>query len=162
MKKLFFVLLLVPLSSLAAIDLGLGTSNFTAGRPVVSLALGYEPNPDWGLLYRSEGVQTTIYAQNAWTAAWYKKISAETIGWSDATMGAGVGTTYILRSYRISKTADEKKQSEFVLGPLLLVKYKIGPMYIGFDTLLGLTTDVTQHIVLNFQDVSHVTFGVSL
>lgn len=161
MKILFLFSFLMSSMSLASIDLGLGTSNFTAGRPVPSLAVGLNSN-DWGLLYRSEGVQTTIYAQNAWTVAGYKKLHSENIGFIDAHIGAGLGTTYLLRAYRDSPTADTEKESEFVFGPHFLVKFEIGSFYIGFDTLLGLTSDVTQHLVLNFQDVSHFVIGMSL
>lgn len=142
-------------------DFGLGASSVTSGRPVPAVALGYD-NDSWGLVYRSTGVQTPIYAQNAWMGAWDLKWANEQMWFMDATIGVGAGAAYVLSGYRESLTASTEFKSDVIVGPHLYLKVKVGPVYLGFDTILGLTSKVVQHLVLNFQDVSHVTIGVSL
>jgi hypothetical protein len=160
-KNFFILFLFISSNALATIDIGVGTSSFTSGRAAPALALGVDTG-NWGLLYRSVGVQTTIYAQNSWTAAGLKNIYAEKIGVLNASMGAGLGTSYMMRSYRQSPTATTDSYNETVIGPHLMFKIQFGPTFLAFDTLLGLSTNIVQHIVLNFQDVSHVTFGIAL
>ena len=142
-------------------DFGLGTSSVTSGRPVPAVALGYS-NDSWGLVYRSTGVQTPIYAQNAWMGAWDLIWPKEQMWFMDATIGVGAGAAYVLGAYRESLTATTEYKSDVIVGPHLYLKLKVGAVYLGFDTILGLTSNVVQHLVLNFQDVSHVTVGVSL
>ena len=142
-------------------DFGVGTSSVTSGRPVPAVAFGYD-NDSWGLVYRSTGVQTPIYAQNAWMGAWDLRWSKEQMWFFDATIGAGAGAAYVLGSYRESLTASTEFKSDVIVGPHLYLKLKVGPVYLGFDTILGITSKVQQHLVLNFQDVSHFTIGVSL
>lgn len=161
MKTFFILFLFICSNALATIDIGVGTSSFTSGRAAPALALGVDTG-NWGLLYRSVGVQTTIYAQNSWTAAGLKNIYTEKIGALNASMGAGLGASYMMRSYRQSPTATTDSYNETVIGPHLMFKIQFGPTFLAFDTLLGLSTNITQHIVLNFQDVSHVTFGIAL
>lgn len=141
-----------------AIDVGVGTSSFTGGRPAPALAVGLEYD-SWGMLVRSVGVQTTIYSQNAWTVAAYKNIFSEKTGILGVSAGAGFGGTYILRTYRTSLISEIENNKEYVLGPHLSAKFQLGFFYLGFDTLLGITKSIQQHILLNFQDVSHVTIG---
>lgn len=161
MKIFFIILILFRLSSFASIDLGVGSSSFTSGRGAPALALGVDSG-SWALLYRSVGVQTTIYAQNSWTFAGLKNVYTEKIGLMNAFAGAGIGGSYMTRSYRSSPSATTESYSETVLGPHLLFKIQLGPTFLAFDTLLGLSSNVFQHVVLNFQDVSHVSFGISL
>lgn len=162
LRVLFFSLLIAPLTSHAAFNLGVGTSSFTYGRPAPSLNLGFEADSKWGFDYQSEGVRTSIYAQNAWTVAAYKTLQETQSGILGATLGGGLGTTYMLRSYRTSTTAATDKSSDLAIGPYLSVRFNVGMFYVGFNTLLGLTGEIQQHIVLNYQDVSHVVIGVSL
>ncbi|MGE0634725.1 MAG: hypothetical protein AB7O96_20095 [Pseudobdellovibrionaceae bacterium] len=160
--KLILILLLFKSSvCFAVFDFGVGTSSVTAGRAIPSLAL--EAGSDsWGLLYRSEGVRTTIYSQNAWTLAGYKTAHTEKVGDITASIRAGLGATYLVRGYRSSPTAKTETETEHVIGPHLSVKFQYGAIFFGLDTLLGLTKDITQHLALNFQDVSHLTFGITL
>ncbi|MBL7545985.1 MAG: hypothetical protein JNL11_19355 [Bdellovibrionaceae bacterium] len=156
-----FVVILMCLSFIdcfGAVDFGVGTSSVTGGRPVPSLAVGLEID-NWGMLLRSEGVQTTIYSQNAWTVAGYKTVFSEKFGIVGSSVNAGFGGAHILRTYRESLTSEIETTKEYVLGPHLAVKFQLGFLYLGFDTLLGLTKQITQHLTLNFQDVSHVTIG---
>lgn len=160
--KIFITLLIFICSqAFATIDIGIGTSSFTAGRAAPALALGVDTG-NWGLLYRSVGVQTTIYAQNSWTLAGLKNIYTEKLGAMNASMGAGLGTSYMMRSFRQSPTATTDSYNETVIGPHLMFKIQFGPGFLAFDTLLGLSSNIVQHIVLNFQDVSHITVGFTL
>lgn len=160
--KIFITLLFFICSqAFATIDIGVGTSSFTAGRAAPALALGVDTG-NWGLLYRSVGVQTTIYAQNSWTLAGLKNIYTEKLGAMNASMGAGLGTSYMMRSFRQSPTATTDSYNETVIGPHLMFKIQFGPGFLAFDTLLGLSSNIVQHIVLNFQDVSHITVGFTL
>lgn len=160
--KIFITLLIFICSqAFATIDIGVGTSSFTAGRAAPALALGVDTG-NWGLLYRSVGVQTTIYAQNSWTLAGLKNIYTEKLGSMNASMGAGLGTSYMMRSFRQSPTATTDSYNETVIGPHLMFKIQFGPGFLAFDTLLGLSSNIVQHIVLNFQDVSHITVGFTL
>jgi hypothetical protein len=158
MRSIIILTYLSFLNCFGAVDIGIGTSSVTGGRPVPALGVGLEIE-NWGMLLRSEGVQTTIYSQNAWTLAGYKTIFSENIGILGSSIGAGFGATYILRSYRESLTSEMETTKEYVLGPHLSVKFQLSFFYLGFDTLLGVTKQITQHLVLNFQDVSHVTIG---
>lgn len=161
MKYIYILLIFIGSTAFATIDIGVGTSSYTSGRAAPALALGVDTG-NWGLLYRSVGVQTTIYSQNSWTIAGIKNIYAEKMGITTAFMGAGLGTCYILRSYRQSPSSTTDSYNETVIGPHLLFKIQFGPAFLAFDTLLGLSTNIVQHILLNFQDVSHITFGISL
>lgn len=145
----------------ATVDVGVGTSSFTAGRAVPALALGFEAS-SWSALYRSVGVRTPIYAQNAWLVAGHMVKHTENLGAMEATLSAGVGAAHFVRAYRNSPASPTETQSESAFGPHLAMKVKYGPVYLGFDTLLGLTSQIPQHLVLNFQDLSHVTLGISL
>lgn len=158
----FFALLLLPLCSEARLNIGAGTSSFTYGRSVPSLNLAIETDSGWNLEYQGEGVQTTIYSQNAWTLGGYKTVHSIRGGLLGSSIGAGLGTSYILRTYRTSTTAPTDTESDYVIGPYLSVKFNIGMFFIGFNTLLGLTKEIQQHILLNYQEVSHITIGVSL
>lgn len=146
--------------SFASIDIGGGTSSVTSGRPAPALALNWN-SASWGVLYRSVGVQTTVYAQNAWTLAGYKVVHSEKIGLLSADVGTGFGGCYILRNYRFDSSVAMKSEKDFAVGPHLFLKLSMGPVYLGFDTLLGVTSAVLQHLLLNFQDVSHVTVGLT-
>lgn len=159
---LFFLVLLSPLHSEAKLNIGAGTSSFTYGRAVPSLSLAIETDSSWNLEYQSEGVQTTVYSQNAWTLAGYKTVHNIRSGVLGASIGTGLGTSYILRVYRTSTTASTEKESDYVIGPYLSTQFNIGMFFIGFNTLLGLTKDVQQHILLNYQEVSHIIIGVTL
>jgi hypothetical protein len=162
-KILFFLTLLAPLFSMATtVSLGAGTSSFTYGRAVPSLNLAVDTDSKWGVEYQSEGVQTTIYSQNAWTVAGYKIVQENQTGILGAAIGIGLGGSYMLRTYRTSLTANTEKSSDTAVGPYFSAKFKVGIFYIGFNTLLGLTSSVQEHIVLNFQEMSHLTVGVSL
>ena len=161
MRFIFLIFLFVGSFCQASIDLGVGASSFTTGRPAPALAIGLD-NGSWGALYRSSGVQTTIYAQNAWTVAGFKIVYSENLGITHPSIGVGLGATYINRSYRRSLTSDIESYGESVLGPHFYLKIQLGPAYLGFDTLLGLTSNIVQHLVLNFQDVSHITVGFAL
>ncbi len=161
MRLLAILLFFVSSPCLAGFDFGIGTSSITSGRPSPTLALGADSS-EWGLLFRSVGVQTTVYAQNAWTLGGFKKILNEPIGPFSAAAAAGVGLTYMLRTYRDSPSASTESESDTIVGPQFQVKFQYGFFYLGFDTLLGLTSRVEQHITLNFQDVSHFTIGMSL
>jgi len=141
--------------------MGVGSSSFTAGRPALALALGYDADT-WGAMYRSVGVRTTIYAQNAWTLAAHPYKYKENIGPIEASVSGGLGAAYMLRSFRDSPSAANETTKETAIGPHLALKFRYGVFYFGFDTLLGLTPQVLQHLVLNFQDLSHVTIGISL
>lgn len=154
--------LLIFFSSLsfASIDIGAGTSSVMSGRPAPTLALNWNSS-SWGVLYRSVGVQTPVYAESAWTVAAYKVVHTETMGLLDADVGAGLGGSYILKNFRFDSTVPMESEHDFVVGPELCLKFTMGPVYLGFDTLLGLTSAVLQHVLLNFQDVSHVTIGLS-
>ena len=158
MKVVFTLILFIFLQCPAAVDIGIGASSFTGGRSAPALAVGLETE-NWGILFRSVGVQTTIYSQNAWTVAACKNVYSQSFGVLKNSIGAGIGGSYILRSYRPSVDSEIETTKEYVLGPHLSAKFEFGPVYLGFDTLLGLTKDITQHLVLNFQDMSHVTFG---
>lgn len=155
------VLLLIAATSQASYDFGVGASSFTAGRPVPALALGYDGD-SWGAIYRSVGVRTTIYAQNAWTLAGHRYKYKESLGPINASIGAGLGLAYMTRAYRDSPTATVETTNESAIGPHLALKLNYGYFYFGWDTLLGLTPQIMQHIALNFQDLSHVTIGISL
>jgi hypothetical protein len=155
-------MMLIPLSSGATVSLGVGTSSFTYGRAAPSLDLAIESDSKWGLEFQSEGVQTTVYSQNAWILAGYKTIQEDRSEIFGASIGAGFGASYILRSYRTATTSASDKTSDSVIGPYLSAKFSLGMFYLGFNTLLGLTTEVQQHVLLNFQEVSHVTIGVTL
>lgn len=158
----FFFVLLSPLYSTAKVNIGAGTSSFTSGRAVPSLNLGIETDSKWSAEFQSEGVQTTVYSQNAWTLAGYKVVHENKSEFLGASIGAGLGATYIVRAYRTSPTATTDKLTESVVGPYLSARFNAGVFFIGFNTLLGLTSEVQQHILLNFQEVSHITIGVSL
>ncbi len=93
--------------------------------------------------------------------AGYKVAYSEKFGPVTSLIGAGVGGTYIVRSYRPSPTDPTETVNEHVLGPHFLLKFEFGPTFLAFDTVLGLTHQIQQHIFLNFQDVSHVTLGLS-
>lgn len=160
MKLITVFILLATLKSLAMIDIGVGSSSVTGGRSAPAVALGLEYD-SWGILARSVGVQTTIYAQNAWTVGAYKNIYNEKFGILGSSIGFGLGGSYIFRTFRESLTADIETSKEYALGPVLIAKFQLGPLYLGFDTVLGITKQIVQHLVLNFQDVSHVTIGVS-
>lgn len=161
MKTFFILFGFICSTAFATIDIGVGTSSFTSGRAAPALALGVDTG-NWGLLYRSVGVQTTIYAQNSWTLAGLKNIYNEKNGVLNSSLGAGLGASYMMRSYRQTPTATTDSYNETVIGPHLMFKMQFGPMFLAFDTLLGLSTNIVQHVVLNFQDVSHVTFGITL
>lgn len=154
--------MLVPFSSHATLNVGLGTSSFTYGRAVPSLNLGFEMESKWNIEYQGEGAQTTAYSQNAWTLAGYKTVQENQNGILGASIGIGLGASYILQAYRTSPTAITEKNSDTVVGPYLSAKFSLGTFYIGFSTLLGLTSEIHQHILLNYQELSHVTIGVSL
>lgn len=145
----------------ASIDIGLGTSSFTYGRAIPSLNVAYA-STKWSVIFQSEGVRTTIYAQNAWTIAGYKNIQQDRLGSGAASIGGGLGATYILRTYRDSLTANLEDVSEYVVGPYVTTKYEYGKFFVGFNILLGLTSKIQDHILLNFQDMSHIVFGLSL
>jgi hypothetical protein len=160
------LLLLMSLSAyssigLATVDVGAGTGSFAAGRPILSLALGAD-GADYGGLYRSEGVRTTAYAQNAWTGAFYKKVNSDKFSIGSFMAGVGFGVSYMIRSYKDPNASDTDVVRDSAFGPHFIVRYTIGPVFLSFDTLLGLTTDIAEHIALNFQDVSHVSIGVSI
>lgn len=140
------------------VDLGVGTSSFTGGRPIPALALGIEV-AGYGVLFRGAGVQTTIYAQNSWTFAAYKQVYREQSGMLAASLGAGLGGAYIVRSYKRSLDSEAQNTYENVIGPHFSAKFEVGVIYLGFDTVLGLTKKILQHVALNFQDMSHVTLG---
>lgn len=76
-------------------------------------------------------------------------------------LGFRFGGSYILRTYWESLTAEIETSKKYAIGPALIAKFQLGPLYLGFDTVLGLNKQFFQHLVLNFQDVSHVTIGVS-
>lgn len=158
MRSIILLIYLSFLNCFGAVDVGIGTSSVTGGRPIPALGVGLEI-ADWGVLLRSEGVQTTIYSQNAWTVAAYKTVFSENMGILGSSIGAGFGGTYILRTYRESLASEIETTKEYVLGPHLSAKFQLSFFYLGFDTLLGLTKQIQQHLVLNFQDVSHVTIG---
>lgn len=160
-KFLFFFVLFVPLYS-NAFDIGVGSSSVTYGRPIPSLSLAFDTDSKWSYEYQSEGVQTTIYSQNSWTLAGYKTFHENRNGILGATIGAGIGATYILRTFRDSPTATIEQDNDFAMGPFLSAKFKIGRFFLAFNTLLGLTSEVQQHIFLNYQEVSHIVIGVSL
>ncbi len=160
-KSICVLIIFISSSVLASIDIGVGTSSFTSGRAAPALALGVDIG-NWGLLYRSVGVQTTIYSQNSWTLAGIKNIYTEKMGITTAFMGAGLGTCYIMRSYRESPSSVTDSYNETVIGPHLLFKIQLGPAFLSFDTLLGLSTNIIQHMALNFQDVSHISLGIAL
>lgn len=146
----------------AALDFGVGTSSFVAGRAVPALAIGLD-GAGWGVDFRGVGVQTTVYAQNAVTLAAYKQVINEHLGPGDAIVGAGVGGAYITRAYRPVITDTANKYTENVGGVYLSVKYRLSYFYVGADSLLGLTpNNLFQNIVLNFQDMSHITVGLTL
>ena len=155
-----FAFYFLCLQSLAGIDIGIGSSSFTGGRPVPTLAIGVDAG-HWGLLYRGVGVQTSIYAQNAWTLAAYETVYSEKFGNLSSSIGAGAGGSYILRTFRSAPTDDLESTHEYVIGPHLCLKFEFGPVHLGFDTLLGLTRQIVQHLALNFQDMSNVTIGMS-
>ncbi len=158
---IFLTVLFTSTYSEASIDFGLGTSSFTYGRAVPSLNVSVE-SALWGLTYQSEGVQTPIYAQNAWTVSGYRIVQADKFSLGDLSIGAGLGASYIVRSYRSSLTAKEERVSEYVIGPYFCAKYEIGFFFIGFNTLLGITSQIQEHVLLNFQDMSHITLGITL
>lgn len=160
MKFVLFITILYTLPGSAAFDLGIGSSSITSGRPAPALAINWSSST-WGALYRSVGVQTAVYAQNAWTIAAYKPIATEKLGPITNEIGAGLGGAYILRTYRFTGNADITTERDYAIGPHLTLKLSYGAFYLGFDTLLGLTSKVVQHLVLNFQDVSHTTLGIS-
>jgi hypothetical protein len=155
-----YLLLFFSTQGHSAVDLGIGSSSFTGGRPVPALAVGVDLG-NWGALYRSVGVQTSIYSQNAWTFGAYKSIYTDKSGSLGSSVGAGLGGTYILRTFRKSPNDSIETTKEYVLGPHLSLKFDLGPVFLSFDTLLGLSRQIVQHLVLNFQDVSHVTIGIS-
>lgn len=161
-KYFFLFLLLIPFYSRATLSIGAGTSSFTYGRAAPSLNLAFESDSKWSFEYQSEGVQTTVYSQNAWTLAGYKTLQETKSGILGATIGAGLGASYIMSTYRTSPTATTEKNYDYVVGPYLSAKFNIGIFFIGFNTLLGLTSEIQQHIFLNYQELSHVTLGVSL
>ncbi|MBN8540536.1 MAG: hypothetical protein J0L82_09130 [Deltaproteobacteria bacterium] len=161
MRFIAIIFFFISSSCWASFDFGIGASSITSGRPSPALALGAE-STEWGVLFRSVGVQTTVYAQNAWTLGGYKKILNEPMGPFAVSAGAGLGATYMLRDYRDSPSASNETESDAIVGPQFLVKFQYGVFYLGFDTLLGLTSRFEQHITLNFQDVSHITVGMSL
>lgn len=163
-----FYLLMTVASAHAALDIGTGFSSFTSGRSIPSLAVGLDVG-DWGFDYRGVGVQTTAYSQNANTFAIYNKYHVESLGMgrgkdsSAIIVGAGLGGSYIHRTYRTSTTAEISKYTENVGGPYLSVKVRFSYFYFAADTILGLATgDISQNIFLNFQDMSFITFGVSI
>lgn len=164
MFQVFLLLLSSVLFSIegkASFDFGLGSSSFTAGRPVPALALGYDGD-SWGAMYRSVGVQTPIYAQNAWTVAGHRYKLKENFGSIQGSISAGLGASYMVRAFRDSPTAEVESTKEYIFGPHFSLKLQWGYAYFGFDTLLGLHPQIQQHILLNFQDMSHVTVGMSL
>lgn len=146
----------------SSIDLGLGTSSFANGRPVNSLALGVDLN-SWGIDFRSEGVQTTVYAQNAWTMAAYSRVYKEAVGRSfgDLSLLVGFGGSIIHRGYRTSISESTNTVKEYLVGPYLALKYQVSFFYIGADTVMGIG-DLTQTLFLNYRDMSHFTIGLSL
>lgn len=148
------------MSARGGFEIGLGTSSIFAGRPVPALALGYY-GERWGALYRSAGVQTPIYAQNAWSLAGLRIFHDVKFGPGTSEVGAGLGVTSVLRAYRPSLTSPVEKTQETIVGPHFMVKVNLGYFYFGFDTLLGLSSQIEQHIALNFRDVSHVTLGAT-
>lgn len=160
MKVIYCFIFLFGWQSQAMINIGVGSSSVTGGRSAPAVALGLEYD-NWGFLARSVGVRTPIYAQNAWTAGVYKNIYNEKIGFLNSAVGFGFGGSYIYRTYRESLVAEIESSSEYAIGPALIAKFQIGPIYLGFDTVLGITKQIVQHLTLNFQDVSHVTIGVS-
>lgn len=160
MKLLFLILSLGYVQAHAAIDIGFGNSSFTSGRAVPSLALGFTTD-SWSLLYRSVGVQTTIYSQNSWTIGAFKNAYHDSSGVLNSSIGAGIGGSYSLRAFRPSLTDEINSKKEFVVGPHLILRLQAGLMFVAFDTLLGLTKQIEQHLTLNFQDVSHVSIGVT-
>ena len=143
-------------------DLGTGFSSVTSGRYVPTLALGVQ-SESWGLLYRSLGARTPVYSQNAWAAGGHFVLMDEKFGWASASMGVGAGAVYIVRSFRGSPSADSVYNYDPVLGPLFVFRVKVGPVFVSWDIVLGLSSDsFFQNAVLNFQDVSHVSLGLSL
>lgn len=155
----FVLFLALPIK--ASVDVGLGSSSFTSGRPVPALALGFD-GETWGAVYRSVGVQTPIYAQNAWTVAGHRYKLKENFGAVEGSISAGLGASYIVRAFRDSPAAEVESVNEYLIGPHFSLKLQWGYAYIGFDTLLGLHPQIQQHVLLNFQDMSHVTVGMSL
>ncbi len=87
----------------------------------------------------------------------------ESLGFVRASMGIGAGASYIVRSFRGSPSADLVYDYDPVVGPLFYFRLKMGPVYLAWDTVLGLNASSWyQHAALNFQDVSHVSLGLSL
>lgn len=163
----FFVILFIWMSvALAELDFGVGLSSFTSGRPIPALAVGVGFDT-LGVNLRSTGVQTPVYAQNAWTGAIYSKLYSEQIGPGSSTgtvsIGGGLGVSYIIRSYRESLTANTSQISETLAGPYLAFKYVFGGVSIGADVVLGVQPESpVQALTLNFQDMAFVTLGFSL
>ncbi len=157
-----FCLLFYYLPSSAALDLGVGTSSFVAGRAIPSLAVGLDAG-GWGIDYRGVGAQTTVYAQNASTVGIYKIFVTEPLPIGEAIVGAGLGGAYITRTYRESPTSSIRKQTENVGGFYLALRYRVSFFYFGADSVLGLTpSNIWPNVTLNFQDMSHITIGISL
>lgn len=156
----FLILFFLP-QVWASVDIGIGSSSFTAGRPIPALALGFDGD-SWGAIYRSVGVRTTVYAQNAWMLAGHPYKFKENLGMFEGSISAGLGAASMVRAYRDSPSAATASKNEFVFGPQFALKVRYGYFYFGFDTLLGLNSQIVQHVVLNFQDLAHVTFGISL
>lgn len=132
---LFKFFLFINFQSEASIDFGVGSSSFTGGRGVPTLAIGADDG-NWGGVFRSVGVQTPIYAQNAWTIAAYKTAYSETLGPIESIIGVGAGATYVLRTFRNSPSDPIETSREYVLGPHLSLKFEYGPVYLGFDTFM--------------------------
>jgi hypothetical protein len=87
----------------------------------------------------------------------------ESFGFAQATMGLGAGAVYIVRSFRGSPSADAVYNYDPVWGPLFVFRLKMGPVFVSWDIVLGLSsTSFFQNALLNFQDVSQVSLGLSL
>lgn len=149
--------LLAGPSALASVEVGVGLSSVHEGRAIPALRATYGEN--WVYSLHSSGTRTSVYAQNAWSASVSRLAQQGDLGWLKFDLNIGGAFALIDRRYRTSTTSEISSQSEFVVGPSATLRWRLGPVVLGFEAIFGLRPSL-QHLALNFQDVTHVTLGV--
>lgn len=156
---IFFSTLVFTSSVFADLELGAGTSTFTAGRFVPALELTYA-GKDQAFAWSATGVRNSYYYQSSHLVAYYRTWNAGTMWGGAMNAGFGGAIGYSARSFKDEGSVIEDKATDFLVGPAIRMNWSYGFFYLNLAVTFGLR-DLSKHITgLTFQDVESMSLGV--
>ena len=153
------MLFVVPKIALAGIEVGTGNNSMTGGRYVPSLDLAYLYN-DKVFTWSATGVKNDYYFQSSHQIGFFKSWKAGDMWGGDMTSGFGGSIAYTSRGFQDKGSTNEKKDSDFLIGPAFRMNLSYNFFYINMSATFGIRNLAAHLGSLTFQDVESLSVGI--